>query len=351
MAEKKKKAAADDDSDMRNLLTGKRKAAMLLVALGEEVSTKVLKKLNERQIETVTHEIAEVGFVDSNEKKIIFDEFKDAVKEHGILSEGGMSYLRSILEKAVGPHKASDLLEKIIASKESIPFDCIRDVDPGQILNFIQNEHPQTIALILSYMRPEQSASILSALPHHKQVEVIKRIATMDQTAPDVIKEIEFMLQKKIASVSSQEFSMAGGVKAVAEVLNRADRSTEKSILEALEEENPEIADEVKKLMFVFEDIIMIDERGIQGILKEVDNKELALALKTASEELKEKIFNNMSKRAAEGIHEEMEYMGPVRLKNVEEAQQNIVAIVRRLEESGEIVIGGRGGGDDEIIV
>lgn len=351
MADKRNKKADEDEQDIRKLLTGKRKAAMLLVALGEEVSTKVLKKLSDRQIEVVTQQIAEVGFVDSNEKKVIFDEFKGAVKEHGILSEGGMSYLRGILEKAVGPHKASDLLEKIIASKESIPFDCIRDVDPGQILNFIQNEHPQTIALILSYMRPEQAAHILSQLPHHKQVEVVKRVATMEQTAPDVIKEIEFMLQKKIASVSSQEFSMAGGVKSVAEVLNRADRSTEKSILEALEEENPEIADEVKKLMFVFEDVIMIDERGIQGILKEVDNKELALALKTASEELKEKIFNNMSKRAAEGIKEEMEYMGPVRLKNVEEAQQNIVAIVRRLEESGEVVIGGRGGGEDELIV
>jgi flagellar motor switch protein FliG len=341
----------DDASDMRQLLTGKRKAAMLLIALGEEVSTKVLKKLKEPQIEAVTQEIAEIGFVDSNEKKIIFDEFKSAVQEHGILSEGGLTYLRSILEKAIGPHKASLLLDRIIANKESIPFDCIRDVDPAQILNFIQNEHPQTIALIISYMRPEQAADILSQLPHDKQVEVINRVVTMDQTAPDVIKEIEFMLQKKIASVSSQEFSMAGGVKSVAEVLNRADRATEKSIIEALEEENPEIADEVKKLMFVFEDIIMIDERGIQTVLKEVDNKELALALKTASEELREKIFANMSKRAAEGIREEMEYMGPVRLKNVEEAQQNIVAIVRRLEDSGEIIIGGRGGGEDELIV
>ena len=351
MAKQNKKKESDDASDMRQMLTGKKKAAMLMVALGEDLSTRVLKKLTDRQIEQITQEIAEVGFVDSNEKKVIFDEFKDAVKEHGILSEGGMTYLRSILEKSLGPHKAGELLEKIVASKESIPFDCIRDVDPAQILNFIQNEHPQTIALILSYMRPEQSSNILAELPHHKQVEVVKRIATMDQTAPDVIKEIEFMLQKKIASVASQEFSMAGGVKAVAEVLNRADRSTEKSILEALEEENPEVADEVKKLMFVFEDIIMIDERGIQSILKEVDNKELALALKTASDELKEKIFNNMSKRAAEGIKEEMEYMGPVRLKNVEEAQQNIVAIVRRLEEAGEIVIGGRGGGEDELIV
>jgi len=332
-------------------LDGKRKAAMLLIALGPEVSALVLKKLDHKQIETVTKEIADVGFVDSQEKKRIYDEFKTAIKEHGILSEGGLAYLKEILDKAVGPHKAGELLERIVASKESIPFDFIRDVDPAQILNFIQNEHPQTIALILSYLRPDQAASILSQLPNDKQVEVVKRVATMDQTAPDVIKEIEYMLHKKISSVSSEEFSLAGGVKAVAEVLNRADRATEKSILESLEEESPEIADEVKKLMFVFEDIILVDDRGVQQILKEIDNKELALALKTASEELKDKIFKNMSKRAAEGIKEEMEYMGPVRLKNVEEAQQNIVAVVRRLEEAGEVIISGRGGGEDEIIV
>ncbi len=354
MVERRGKKAGKKQSvqqEQEEYISGKKKAAMLLIALGEEISTKVLKKLNEKQIEVVTQEIADVGYVDSNQKKMIFDEFKTEVKKHGILSEGGMSYLRAILEKAVGPHKASDLIEKIISSKESIPFDFIRDVDPAQILNFIQNEHPQTIALILSYTRPDQAAEIISQLPHQKQVEVIKRIATMEQSSPDVVKEIEHMLQKKIASVANEELTIAGGVKAVAEVLNRADRATERAILDSLEEESPEIAEEVKKLMFVFEDIIMIDDRGIQAILKEVDNKELALALKTASDELKEKIFNNMSKRAAEGIKEEMEYMGPVRLKNVEEAQQNIVAIVRKLEESGEVVIGGRGGGEDEIIV
>jgi len=350
MSDKKKKQE-DVIAEGQGKVTGKRKSAMLLVALGPEVSTKVLKKLSERQIEEVTKEIADVGFVDANERKVILGEFKSSIKEHGILAEGGMSYLREILEKAVGSHKANTLIQKIAASKESVPFDFIQEIDPSQILNFIQNEHPQTIALILSYLRPEQSASILSQLQHEKQVEVIKRIATMEQTAPDVIKEIEFMLQKKIVSVSSEEFSMAGGVKAVAEVLNRADRSTEKSILEALEDDHPEIAEEVKKLMFVFEDIIMIDDRGIQSVLKEIDNKELSLALKTASDDLKEKMFNNMSKRAAEGIQEEMEYMGPVRLKNVEEAQQNIVSVVRRLEEAGEIVISGRGGGEDEIIV
>lgn len=346
-----RRARRTRDAQDEEELSGKRKAAMLMIALGQDVSTKVLRKLSDKQMETVTKEIAEVGFVDSQGKKEIFKEFKTQVKSHGILTEGGMSYLKNILEKAVGPSKASDLLEKIVTDKESIPFDFIREVDPNQILNFIQNEHPQTIALIMSYMRPEQAAVILGQLSHEKQVEVVKRIAMMDQTAPDVIKEIERMLHRKIASVSSEEFSAAGGVKAVSEVLNRADRTTEKSILESLEEDNPEIADEVKKLMFVFEDIIMIDDRGIQAILKEVDNKELALALKTASEELKAKMFKNMSKRAAEGIQEEMDYMGPVRLKNVEESQVSIVAIVRRLEEAGEIIISGRGGGEDEIIV
>ncbi|MFH1384486.1 MAG: flagellar motor switch protein FliG, partial [Candidatus Omnitrophota bacterium] len=262
-----------------------------------------------------------------------------------------MSYLKEILEKAVGPQRATEILRKISLSKERVPFDLLREIEPSQIFNFIQNEHPQTIALILSYLRPEQSSVILSQLLPEKQVEVVKRIATMSQTAPDVLQEIERVLRKKISSFTSGEVSRAGGVKAVAEVLNRADRATEKSILEALDEENPEIADEIKKLMFVFEDVILIDDRGIQQILKEVDNRELALALKTSSDELKEKIFKNMSKRAGEALREEMEYLGPVRLKNVEEAQQNIVAIVRRLEEAGEIIVAGRGGKGDEIIV
>ena len=347
----KKEKNVDAGSEAQAPISGRKKAAMLLVALGPKVATQVLRKLSDRQIEDVTKQIADIGFVDVHDKSGVFDEFKIQIAHHGVMTEGGMAYLKEVLEKAVGPHKASDLLDKIVADKESIPFDFVREVDPSQIFNFIQNEHPQTIALVLSYMRPDQAALILSELPHDKQVEVVKRIATMDQTAPDVVKEIERMLQRKIASVSSEEFSVAGGVKSVAEVLNRADRTTEKTILESLEESSPEIADEVKKLMFVFEDIIMVDDRGIQSILKEVDNKELALALKTASDELKDKMFKNMSKRAAEGIQEEMDYMGPVRLKNVEEAQQNIVAIVRRLEEAGEIVISGRGGGEDEIIV
>lgn len=347
----KKKMDVSVGSEAAEPLRGKQKAAILLVGLGPKVATQVLRKLSDRQIEDVTKQIADIGFVDEHQKKDVFTEFREEIIRHGAMTEGGMAYLKEVLEKAVGPHKASDLLEKIVADKESVPFDFIREIDPSQIFNFIQNEHPQTIALVLSYMRPDQAAIILSELPHDKQVEVVRRIATMDQTAPDVVKEIERMLQRKIASVSNEEFSVAGGVKSVAEVLNRADRTTEKSILESLEENAPEIADEVKKLMFVFEDIIMVDDRGIQSILKEVDNKELALALKTASEELKDKVFNNMSKRASEGIQEEMDYMGPVRLKNVEEAQQAIVAIVRRLEEAGEIVISGRGGGEDEIIV
>ena len=332
-------------------LRGKEKAAILLVTLGADVAAQVYKRLDDELIEEITLEMSNIGNVAPKTKVSVLEEFQKTVLDEGLLGTGGVTYIREVLEKAVGPHRASDIISKIDVAREGLPFDFIRKTDPSQILNFIQNEHAQTIALILAYLHPEQAAVILSSLSLEKQTEVVKRLATMEQTAPEVLAEIEKVLERKLASVETEALKTAGGVKAVAEMLNRADRATEKGILESLEEENPEIATEVKKLMFVFEDIILIDDRGIQQMLREIDNKELALALKTASEELKEKIFKNMSKRAAEGIKEDMEYMGPVRLKNVEEAQQAIVAVVRRLEEAGEIVISGRGGGEDEIIV
>jgi len=292
-----------------------------------------------------------MGNVSPEIKKGVLQEFQKTVLDQGLLGTGGEGYIREVLEKAVGPHRASDIIAKIDIVREGLPFDSIRKTDPAQILNFLQGEHPQTIALVLAYLHPEQAAMILSSLPEEVQTEVVKRIATMEQTAPEVIQEIEKVLELKLASVETEALKTAGGIPAVAEVLNRADRATEKGIIDALEEDSPEIAAEVKKLMFIFEDLLSIDDRGIQQILREVDNKELALALKTASDELKEKIFGNMSKRAAEGVKEDMDYMGPVRLRNVEEAQQAIVAIVRRLEETGEVVISGRGGGDDEIVV
>lgn len=332
-------------------LTGRQRAAILLVTLGSDIASEVYKRMDDSMIEDITLEITNIGNVAPKVKMDVLENFQKTVIEEGMIGSGGVNYIREVLEKAVGPHRASDIISKIDIVREGLPFDAIRKTDPAQILNFIQNEHPQTVALILAYLHPEQASTILSALSQEKQTEVIKRLATMEQTAPEVLTEIEKVLERKLASVETEALKKAGGVESVAEVLNRADRATEKSIIESLEEENPEIAAAVKRLMFVFEDITLIDDRGIQQVLREVDNKELALALKMASEELKEKIFRNMSKRAAEGIQEDMEYMGPVRLKNVEEAQQAIVAVVRRLEDAGEIVISGRGGGEDEIIV
>jgi flagellar motor switch protein FliG len=332
-------------------LNGKEKAAVLLITLGSEIASQVYRRLDDKLIEELTLQISNMGNIPPRTKHNVLQDFQKTVLDQGILGTGGIAYIREVLEKAVGAHRASAIISKIDIVREGLPFDFIRRSDPAQIRNFIQNEHPQTVALILAYLHPDQAAVILAALTPEKQLEVIKRLATMEQTAPEVIAEIEKVLERKLASVETEALKTAGGVKAVAEMLNRADRATEKGILESLEEENPEIAAEVKKLMFIFEDMILIDDRGIQQILREVDNKELALALKSASDELKQKIFKNMSKRAAEGIQEDMEYMGPVRLRNVEEAQQNIVAVVRRLEDAGEIVISGRGGGEDEIIV
>jgi len=341
----------NNDVPVNSGVSGKTKAAILLITLGSEIASEVYKKLDEEMIEDITLEISNMGNVSPEIKKGVLQEFQKTVLDQGLLGTGGEGYIREVLEKAVGPHRASDIIAKIDIVREGLPFDSIRKTDPAQILNFLQGEHPQTIALVLAYLHPEQAAMILSSLPEEVQTEVVKRIATMEQTAPEVIQEIEKVLELKLASVETEALKTAGGIPAVAEVLNRADRATEKGIIDALEEDSPEIAAEVKKLMFIFEDLLSIDDRGIQQILREVDNKELALALKTASDELKEKIFGNMSKRAAEGVKEDMDYMGPVRLRNVEEAQQAIVAIVRRLEETGEVVISGRGGGDDEIVV
>jgi len=231
---------------------------------------------------------------------------------------------------------------------QGTPFDFLKKVDPHHLLNFIQSEHPQTVALILAHLEYDQSAVIMSALPPETQTEVALRIATMDQTSPEIISEVERVLERKIATVLSQEFSVAGGIEALAELLNRVDRATEKSIMETIEEENQELAVEIKKLMFTFDDLILLDDRAIQQVLREVDFKELATALKGANEEVKNKIFSNVSSRAADNIREDMEFMGPVRVKQVEEAQQKIVAIIRRLEESGEIII--NRGGEDSMV-
>ncbi|PDO11236.1 MAG: flagellar motor switch protein FliG [Candidatus Reconcilbacillus cellulovorans] len=330
-------------------LSGRQKAAILLISLGPEVSAHIFKHLREDEIEQLTLEIANVRKVEPSEKQAVLEEFHQICLAQEYISQGGIQYAKDILEKALGPQKAQDIINRLTATLQVRPFDFARKADPAQILNFIQNENAQTIALVLSYLQPEQASVILSALPQDKQAEVAKRIALMDRTSPEVISQVERVLEQKLSSTVTQDYSQAGGIEAIVQILNGVDRSTERTILDTLEIQDPELAEEIKKRMFVFEDIVNLDNRSIQRIIREVDNKDLQLALKVASEEVRDAIFRNMSKRMAEVFREEMEYMGPVRLRDVEEAQTRIVATIRRLEEAGEIIVARRGG--DDIIV
>jgi len=331
-------------------LSGKRKAAILVSTLGAEKTSEVLKNLTDDELEQITLEIAGLGKVRPNERDSVLVECRKTMVAQDFVTSGDFESARLILEEALGTEKALEILTRLQGNLQEIPFEFIKDADPNQICTFIQNEHPQTIALILAHLEPEISATILSALPEALRASVVIRIATMDRTAPDVVKEIERTLERKLASVFTEGFTFAGGVKEIAEVLNRVDRGTEKGIFAELEERDPELADEIKKLMFVFEDIVLVDDAGIQKALREIDNRDLALALKMASDEVQDKVFKNLSSRARDGIKEEMEFMGPVRVRQVEESQQKIVAVLRRLEESDEVIIMGRGG-EEEVVV
>jgi flagellar motor switch protein FliG len=330
-------------------LSGRQKAAILLISLGPEVSAQVFKHLREDEIEQLTLEIANVRKVDSDEKEKILSEFHQIAVAKEVISQGGITYAKEILQKALGESKAMDIINRLTANLQVRPFDFARKADPSQILNFIQNEHPQTIALVLAYLEPTQAAMILSALPQERQADVAKRIALMDSTSPEVIAQVEQVLEQKLSATVTQDYTQAGGIEAIVAVLNGVDRGTERTILDSLEIQDPELAEEIKKRMFVFEDIATLDNRSIQRVIRDVENADLQLALKVASEEVRETIFRNMSKRMADTFKEEMEFMGPVRLRDVEEAQSRIVATIRRLEEAGEIIIA-RGGGDDIIV-
>lgn len=330
-------------------LTGKQKAAILLISLGPEVSAQIFKHLKDDEIEQLTLEIANIRKVNNDDKDGIITEFHDLLVAKEYISSGGIEYAKEVLEKALGNQKALDIIQRLTATLQVKPFDFVRKTDPSQLLNFIQSEHPQTIALIIAYLAPEMSAQILSALPPERQADVARRIAIMDRTSPEVIREIERLLERKLSSVVSEDFTSAGGVQSIVEILNRVDRTTEKTIMESMEIQDPEMAEEIKRRMFVFEDIVQLDDRAIQQILREVDGKDLALALKGASEEVSAKIQRNMSKRAADMLKEDMEFMGPVRLRDVEDSQQRIVNIIRKLEEAGEIIVA-RGGGDEIIV-
>ena len=330
-------------------LTGKQKAAILLISLGPEISSEIFKHLKDDEIEQLTLEIANIRKVSNEDKEQIINEFHELLIAKDYISSGGIDYAKEVLEKALGSERALDIIHRLTATLQVKPFDFVRKTDPAQLLNFIQAEHPQTIALIIAYLAPEQASAILSALPPERQADVARRIAIMDRTSPDVIREIERLLERKLSSVVSEDFTSAGGVQSIVEILNRVDRTTEKTIMESLEMQDPEMAEEIKRRMFVFEDIVQLDDRAIQQIMREVDTKDLALALKGSSEEVASKVGRNMSKRAADMLKEDMEFMGPVRLRDVEDAQQRIVNIIRKLEEAGEIIVA-RGGGDEIIV-
>ena len=332
-----------------NNLTGIQKAAVLLIALGPEMSASIFKHLKEEEIEQLTLEIANTRSVSPAVKDEVMDEFYEVCLAQQYIAEGGIGYAKDLLDKALGEERAQEVISRLTASLQVRPFEFVRKADASQLLNFIQDEHPQTIALILSYLPASQAASVIGALPPEKQSDVAKRIAIMDRTSPDVIKEVEDILERKLASLVNQDYTIVGGVDAIVSILNTVDRGTEKHIMETLEIEEPELADEIRKKMFVFEDILTLDNRAIQTVLREVDNNELAIALKNANEEVQDVIFSNLSSRLAAMIKEDMEYMGPVRLKDVEDAQQKIVNIIRKLEDAGDIVIS-RGGGDEIIV-
>ena len=330
-------------------LSGVQKAAILLISLGPEKSANVFKHLKEDEIETLTLEIANTRNVPPDLKEAVLEEFYEICLAQQYIAEGGIGYAKELLDKALGEDRAKDVIGRLTASLQVRPFEFVRKADPSQLLNFIQDEHPQTIALILAYLPAGQAAAVVGSLPLEKQADVAKRIALMDRTSPDVIKEVEKVLEKKLSSLVNQDYTIVGGVDAIVSILNTVDRSTEKHIMETLEIEEPELADEIRRKMFVFEDILMLDNRAIQTVLRDVNNDELAIALKNANEDVQNIIFTNLSSRLAAMIKEDMDYMGPVRLKDVEEAQQKIVNIIRRLEDTGEIVIS-RGGGDDIIV-
>lgn len=330
-------------------ISGVQKAAILLIALGPDKSANVFKHLKEDEIEQLTLEIANTRSVSPAIKDSILDEFYEVCLAQQYIAEGGITYAKDLLEKALGAERAKDVIGKLTASLQVRPFEFVRKTDASQLLNFIQDEHPQTIALILSYLSSGQASAIISALAPEKQTDVAKRIAQMDRTSPDVIKEVEKVLEQKLASLVNQDYTIVGGVDSIVEILNTVDRGTEKHIMESLEIEDPELADEIRKKMFVFEDILSLDDRSVQRVLREVDNNELAVALKGSNEEVQNLIFNNLSKRLATMIKEDMDFMGPVRLKDVEEAQQKIVNIIRKLEDSAEIIIS-RGGGDEIVV-
>ena len=332
-------------------LTGIQKGAILMLSLDQETASAILRQMAPATIEEITRELASLGNVPKEIGYRVVSEFYGLMMAQTWATEGGLDYAKALLRKSLDSDTADKMILQISQQVQQTPFAFLQKAESENLLTFIQDEHPQTIALILSHLAYPKASEILAGLPGQKQIEVVKRVANMEQTNPEVIREVEKGLESRLSSMLSQSYEKAGGVESVAEMLNLIDRTTEKSIMEGLESEDPDLVEQIRRLMFVFEDILLVNDKGIQAVLKEVDNDELGLALKTASEELKNKILKNMSERAATMVREDMEYMGPVRVADVEAAQQRIVDIVRRLEDAGEIIISGRGGGGGDMVV
>ncbi len=334
----------------RGSITGKEKAAILLISLGPDLSAQVMKHLREDEIDLLTLEIASTQRVDQDVRDSVMAEFNEMAVAQEYIDQGGLEYAKSVLEKALGSDKAFDVLGRLTASLQVRPFDFARKADPGQLSNYLEAESPQTIALVMSYLTPEQAGAIMASLSPDLQVEVSRRIASMEGSNPEVLKEIERVLEYKMVALMGQDYTKTGGLSAIVDILNNVDRQTEKTILSALDAEAPELAEEIKRRMFLFEDIIYLDDRAVQQFMREVDmSKDLPLALKGSTEEVKQKIYKNVSSRAADTIKESVDYLGPVRMRDVEDAQQRIVAIIRRLEDQGQIVLA-RGGGQEILV-
>lgn len=329
-------------------LNGIQKAAILLITLGTEHSARVVQHLSEPEIEQLTLEMANIRKIAPESRNQVIEEFHQMCIANDYIAQGGIEYARDVLERALGEQKAFEIITRLSSSLKMRPFDMMRRTDPKQLLTFIQGEHPQTISLIMSHLPPDKSAILISSLTPERQADVTKRMALMGRTSPDVLKEIEKVLERKISSLAPQDYSSSGGIQSVVDMLNRADPGTLKNVMDTLEMDDPDLAEQIKRQMFVFEDIVILDDRGVQLVLREVETKDLALALKGSNPEVSQKVQSNMSARAAQMLKEDMEFMGPVRLRDVEDAQQRIVKVIRKLEESGAIVISR--GGSDEII-
>ncbi|MCM1523098.1 MAG: flagellar motor switch protein FliG [Ruminococcus sp.] len=329
-------------------LTPKQKAAVVITALGAENAAFVYKHLSNDEVESITFDVSSLPYLDANTVGAVLNEFYELCLTQKVITDGGVEYARDVLTKAFGEEAAARLMEKINRSMQSKAFEFIRKSDYKNLLAIVQNEYPQTIALILSYANSEQASAVLSELPKEKRVEVIERIAKMDSASPDTVKAVESTLERKFASVVSMDTTEIGGINTVADILNKVDRSTEKYIFDELSVRDPALVDEIKKKMFVFEDILSLDSMSIQRFIRDCDTKDLSIAIKGSNEEVAAALYANMPQRMQETIHQEIEYLHNIRMRDVEEAQQRIVGIIRHLEEEGELVIGK--GGDDEII-